>query len=78
MNEYIGIAVILVLAAGLTATMVALGSTLGKKNSTRVKLEPFECGKEPFSLPMGKLSIKFYLTGWHYCQINEFLPRALC
>ena len=62
MNEYIGIAVILVLAAGLTATMVALGSTLGKKNSTRVKLEPFECGKEPFSLPIGKLSIKFYLT----------------
>jgi len=62
LNEYIGIAVMLVLAAGLTATMVALGSTLGKKNSTRVKLEPFECGKEPFSLPIGKLSIKFYLT----------------
>ena len=62
MNEYIGIAVMFVLAGGLAATMVALGSTLGKKNPTRVKLEPFECGKEPFSLPIGKLAVRFYLT----------------
>ncbi len=64
MNEYIGIAVIFLLAGGFTATMVALGSTLGKKNPTRVKLEPFECGNEPsaIALPIGKLGIKFYLT----------------
>src|SRR5436309_13155624 len=42
--------------------MVALGSTLGKKKPTSEKLAPFECGKEPFSLPMGRLAIKFYLT----------------
>ncbi len=62
MNEYIGIAVIFVLAGGLAATMVALGSVLGKKNPTAVKLAPFECGQEPFSLPTGKLAVKFYLT----------------
>ena len=62
MNEYIGIAVSFVLAAGLAALMVVLGSTLGKKNPTSEKLGPFECGKEPFSLPMGRLAIKFYLT----------------
>ena len=62
MSEYVGIGIIFVLAAALTATMVALGSTLGKKRPTRVKLEPFECGKEPFSLPIGKLAVKFYLT----------------
>lgn len=62
MNEYIGIAVLFVLAGGVAGTMVLLGSTLGKKNPTPVKLEPFECGKEPFSLPLGKLAIKFYLT----------------
>jgi NADH-quinone oxidoreductase subunit A len=42
--------------------MVALSSTLGTKNPTPVKLAPFECGKEPFSLPMGRLAVKFYLT----------------
>ena len=42
--------------------MVWLASTLGKKKSSVVKSEPFECGKTPFSLPGGRLAIKFYLT----------------
>ena len=62
MNEYLGIAVSFVLAAGIAGLMVFLGSTLGKKNPTAEKLAPFECGKEPFSLPIGKLAIRFYLT----------------
>ena len=62
MNEYLGIAVGAVLAAGITALMVLLSSTLGKKHPTPVKLSPFESGKDPFSLPMGRLAVKFYLT----------------
>ena len=61
MNEYIGIAVGFVLAGAIAGTMVVLASTLGKKKPSRVKLEPFECGMDPFSLPGGKLAIKFYL-----------------
>jgi len=61
-SEYIGIAVSCVLAAGIAALMVVLSSTLGKKNPTSEKLAPFECGKDPFSLPIGRLAIKFYLT----------------
>jgi NADH-quinone oxidoreductase subunit A len=62
LTEYVGIAVTVVLAAGITGLMVLLASVLGKKNPTRVKLAPFECGKEPFSLPVGRLAVKFYLT----------------
>ena len=62
MSEYLGIAVSFVMAAGIAALMVFLGSTLGKKNPTPEKLSPFECGEVPFSLPIGKLAIKFYLT----------------
>ena len=62
MNEYIGIAVCFVLAAGLTGAMVFLASTLGQKKPSLVKSEPFECGKSPFSLPGGRLAVKFYLT----------------
>jgi NADH-quinone oxidoreductase subunit A len=62
MNEYIGIAVMFLLAGGLAGLMVWLGSVLGKKNPTAEKLGPFECGQEPFSLPMGRLAVKFYLT----------------
>ena len=62
MSEYIGIFVCFVLAGGIAGAMVVLASTLGKKNPTPEKLAPFECGMEPFSLPMGKLTVKFYLT----------------
>ncbi len=62
MSEYIGIAVSFVLAGAITGAMVLLASTLGKKRPSLVKSEPFECGKVPFSLPGGKLAVKFYLT----------------
>ena len=63
MNEYIGIAVSFVLAGGIAAAMVVLGSTLGKKNPSSEKLGPFECGKDPFALPIGRFAVKFYLIG---------------
>ena len=62
MSEYVGIAVSFLLAAGIAGAMVVLGSTLGKKKPTPAKLAPFECGKDPYSLPMGRLAVKFYLT----------------
>jgi NADH-quinone oxidoreductase subunit A len=61
-NEYIGIIVIFIMAGGIAAAMVFLSSKLGKKNPTPEKLEPFECGKDPFSLPVGRLGVSFYLT----------------
>jgi NADH-quinone oxidoreductase subunit A len=62
MSEYIGIAVAFLLAGGITAGMVVLASTLGKKKPSPVKSEPFECGEPALSVPGGKLAIKFYLT----------------
>ena len=62
MSEYIGIAVCFVLAGVITGAMLVLASTLGKKKPSSVKSEPFECGKDPFSLPGGKMAVKFYLT----------------
>ena len=61
MNEYVGIGVSFVLAGAISAAMVWLGSTLGKKKPTPEKLGPFECGQDPIALPIGRLAIKFYL-----------------
>ena len=61
-EEYIGIAVCFVLAGAIAGAMVVLASTLGKKKPSAAKSGPFECGKNPISLPGGKLAIKFYLT----------------
>jgi NADH-quinone oxidoreductase subunit A len=62
MSEYIGIVVAFVLAGAFAGVNVALASVLGPKKPSAVKSEPFECGQVPFSLPTGRLSIKFYLT----------------
>ena len=77
MNEYIGIAVCFVLAAVITGTMVVLASTLGKKKPSTVKSEPFECGMSPFSLPGGKLAIKFYLTAILFILFDVRNPKVL-
>ena len=62
MYEYVGILASFALAAVIAGGMIVLASTLGKKKPSDVKSEPFECGKNPISLPGGKMAIKFYLT----------------
>lgn len=62
MSEYFGIAICFLLAGAITGAMVFLASTLGTKRPSTGKLEPFECGKSPFSRPGGRLAVKFYLT----------------
>src|SRR6266849_6016119 len=62
MSEYVGIVIAFVLAGALTGAFVVLASVLGPKKPSRVKSEPFECGEVPLSLPVGRFSIKFYLT----------------
>jgi NADH-quinone oxidoreductase subunit A len=62
MTEYLGLAVAIVLAAAFAAANVVLASVLGPKKPSPAKSEPFECGQAPFSVPAGRLAIKFYLT----------------
>jgi len=62
MHEYLGIVVAFVLAGGFVAANIIPASTLGPKKPSAVKSEPFECGQVPFALPIGHLSVKFYLT----------------
>jgi NADH-quinone oxidoreductase subunit A len=61
MSEYIGIVVAFVFAAAFAAVNIVLASVLGPKKPSRVKYEPFECGQAALSVPIGRLSVKFYL-----------------
>ena len=61
-SEYVGIVIFVVLAGMFAAANIVLASALGPKKPSAVKSEPFECGEVPFSLPIGRLAIKFYLT----------------
>ena len=62
MTEYLGIAITFILAAGIGAVFLILATLLGPKRPSPAKSEPFECGQEPFKLPSGRFSVKFYLV----------------
>jgi NADH-quinone oxidoreductase subunit A len=62
MSEYIGIVIFFALAGTVTGAFIVLASVLGPKKPSLVKSEPFECGEIPFAVPIGHLSIKFYLV----------------
>jgi NADH-quinone oxidoreductase subunit A len=62
MSEYIGIVALFLLAGAFAGAFVVLASVLGPKKPSLVKSEAFECGEIPFALPIGHVSVKFYLT----------------
>ena len=62
MTEYAGIVIFFVLSGTVAGVFIWLSSVLGPKKPSAVKSEAFECGEVPFSLPIGRLSVKFYLT----------------
>jgi NADH-quinone oxidoreductase subunit A len=62
MSEYIGIVIFFALSGIVTWAFILLASVLGPKKPSVVKSSPFECGETPFSLPIGHLSIRFYLV----------------
>ncbi len=62
MKEYLGVLITFVLAGGIGGAFLLLASLLGPKRPSPAKSEPFECGQEPFRLPSGRFSVKFYLV----------------
>ncbi len=63
MSEYVGVLISFLFAGLVAGGFLLLASVLGPKNPSAVKSEPFECGEEPFQLPAGRFSVKFYLVG---------------
>ncbi|MFQ5897650.1 MAG: NADH-quinone oxidoreductase subunit A [Candidatus Methylomirabilia bacterium] len=46
-------------AAAVAGAMLWIPSLIAPRRPTPIKLEPFECGETPFSLPEGRFAIKF-------------------
>ena len=62
MSEYVGILIFFALAGVVVTAFIGLASVLGPSKPSKIKSEPFECGEVPFALPIGHVSVKFYLT----------------
>ncbi len=57
--DYVSILLVFAAAALVGGALLGLPSLIAPKRLTAVKLEAFECGKDPVALPEGRFAIKF-------------------
>ncbi len=57
--EYAPILMVFGFAAVVAGAMLWIPSLIAPRRPSPVKLEPFECGKDPIALPEGRFAIKF-------------------
>lgn len=62
LEQYIGTAIMLLLALGVATGMVVVTTFLGPKRRFADKMEPFECGESQIVSPHQRFSVKFYLV----------------
>ena len=62
MKEYLPIFLVFIFALGFTVTAVVLSRLVGRRNETRAKLMPYECGMDPIGQAHQRFSVKFYLV----------------
>ena len=60
--QYVPILMVFAIALGVASLLAFLPAVLGPRRPTRIKLETFECGKDPIALPEGRFAIKFSTT----------------
>ncbi len=61
LSAYLPILLMFVVAVGFAAGNVVLSQFVGQRKSTRTKLMPYECGKDPVGSARERFSVKFYL-----------------
>jgi NADH-quinone oxidoreductase subunit A len=61
LTAYLPILLMFVVAAGFVVTNILLSQMVGQRKSTRTKLMPYECGKDPVGSARERFSVKFYL-----------------
>jgi NADH-quinone oxidoreductase subunit A len=81
MNEYLPIAILMVLAAGLAVVVVVLGHLFGPKRPTAAKGMPYESGMSPYGPGTRRQTVRFYLIAVLFIlfdiEVIFFLPWAV-
>jgi NADH-quinone oxidoreductase subunit A len=66
LSNYLPILIFLVIATGLAALLLVLGSTLGRLSARQpddpAKLAPYECGFDAFEDTRMKFDVRYYLV----------------
>jgi NADH-quinone oxidoreductase subunit A len=59
--SYLPILLMFIVAAGFAVSQILVSQLVGQRKSTRTKLMPYECGKDPVGSARERFSVKFYL-----------------
>src|SRR5262245_5739710 len=70
MLDYIAILFAFLFTFGLAVFLLILPKVLSPKNPSDIKSKPFECGKEPFSLPQGQIPVHFYILAMLFIMFD--------
>jgi len=62
MLEYVAIIFAFLFTLAVAALLLAIPRVLSPRVPSAAKSKPFECGKEPFSLPGGQMPVHFYIV----------------
>ena len=57
--EFFQLFLVFAIAAGVAGLLLGIPALIAPKRLSFVKMEPFECGKDPVALPEGRFAIKF-------------------
>ena len=81
MLEYVGIAVIVVLATLIALVAIGLGTLFGPKKDTVAKNIPYESGIVPYGEGTRRMPVRFYLIAVLFIlfdiEVIFFLPWAI-
>lgn len=81
MANYIPILLMFGLAAIVASTLIVVSRLLGQRVSTREKLMPYECGKDPVGSARERFSVKFYMVALMFILFDIeaifFIPWAV-
>ena len=61
LKAYLPILLMFIVAGGFAVVNILLSRMVGQRKSTRTKLMPYECGKDPVGSARERFSVKFYL-----------------
>ena len=70
MSEHLPLVMVFGFAALVAGALLYLPSLLAPRRVTPIKLEPFECGQDPLSLPEGRFAMKFSRTAIFFIIID--------
>ena len=81
LNDYLPIAVLLVISIVLAFLFIALGHLFGPRRPTPRKLEPYESGMRPIGPALRRMPVRFYLVAVLFIlfdiEVIFFLPWAV-